>query len=168
MRRFTSKSYVYENFDVIGIQRRFAASFPSKMLRNRPVFPSKEKSRDYSEYSYSSIGSIECALNVAMWSNTTGTFEVNYCIEQSRREYDNVQSTDFSVNLGTGLFQPQLNLFHSQGGVIVVGAGGAGGSSPAPPPNLGNLHFLGSESSLGKANSKRSLHVCVCVCVFFF
>ena len=161
MRRFTSKNHVYQNFDVIGIQRIFAVSFPNKMLRNRPVFPSKEKSREYSEYSYSSIGSIECALNVAMWSNTTGTFEVNYCIEQSRCEYDNLQSTDFSVNLGTGLFQPQLNLFHSQGGVIVLGAGGQAGCSPAPSPNLGNLHFLGSEGSLGKANSKRSLHVCV-------
>ena len=63
--------------DVIGIQR-FAASFPSKMLRNRPAFHSKEKSRDYSVYSYSRIGSIERALNVAMWSNTSDTFQMNY------------------------------------------------------------------------------------------
>ena len=104
--------------DVIGIQRRFAASFPSKMLRNRPAFHSKEKSRDYFVYSYYRIGSIERALIVAMWSNTTGTFEVNYCIEQSRCEYDNVQSINFSANLGTGLFQPQSNLFHFRGGDI--------------------------------------------------
>ena len=99
MRRFTSKNHVYENFDVIGIQRRFVASFPSKMLRNRPAFHSKEKSRDYSVYSYSTIRSIECALNVAMWSNTSDTFEMNYSIEESPREYANVQSIDFSVNI---------------------------------------------------------------------
>ena len=65
MRRFTSKNHVYENFDVIGIQRRFAASFPNKMLlRNRPAFHSKEKSRGYSVYSYSRIGSIERALSL--------------------------------------------------------------------------------------------------------
>ena len=80
MRRLTSKYHVYENFDVIGIQRRFAASFLNKMLRNRPAFHSKEKSRDYSVYSYSRIGSIERALDVAMWSNTSDTFEVNYSI----------------------------------------------------------------------------------------
>ena len=57
MQRFSSKNHVYENFDVNGIQRRFAASFPGKMLwRNRPVFSSKEKSRGYSFYSYSKIG----------------------------------------------------------------------------------------------------------------
>ena len=65
MRRFTSKNHVYENFDVIGIQRRFAASFPNKMLlRNRPAFHSKEKSRGYSVYSYSRIGSIESVLSL--------------------------------------------------------------------------------------------------------
>ena len=65
MRRFTSKSHVYKNFDIIGIQRRFAASFPNKMLlRNRPAFHSKEKSRGYSVYSYSRIGSIENTLSL--------------------------------------------------------------------------------------------------------
>ena len=65
MARFTFKIHVYENFDVIGIQRRFAASFPNKMLlRNRPAFHSKEKSRCYSVYSYSRIGSIERALSM--------------------------------------------------------------------------------------------------------
>ena len=45
---------------MIGIQRRFAASFPEKMsLINRPPFSSKEKYRDYSVYSYSRIGPIE-------------------------------------------------------------------------------------------------------------
>ena len=63
MRRFTSRNHVYENFDVTGIQRRFAASFPDKkLLRNRPAFNPKEKSRSYSVYSYSRVGSIECAL----------------------------------------------------------------------------------------------------------
>ena len=63
MRRFTSKNHVYGNFDLIGIQRRFAASFPNKMLlRNRPAFHSKEKSKGYSVYSHSRIGSIERAL----------------------------------------------------------------------------------------------------------
>ena len=80
MRRFTSKNHVYENFDVIRIPRIFAASFPNKMLRNRPTFRSKEKSRDHSVYSYSRIGSIERAVNVAMWSNTSDTFEMNYSI----------------------------------------------------------------------------------------
>ena len=42
MGRFTSKNHVYENFDVIGIQRRFAALFPNKMLRNRPAFAPKK------------------------------------------------------------------------------------------------------------------------------
>ena len=61
MRRFTSRNHVYENFDLTG--RRFAASFPDKkLLRNRPAFNPKEKSRGYSAYSYSRIGSIECAL----------------------------------------------------------------------------------------------------------
>ena len=32
MRRFTSKNDVCENFDVIGIQMRFAVSFSDKML----------------------------------------------------------------------------------------------------------------------------------------
>ena len=65
MRRFTSKNHVYENFDVIGIQTRFAASFPNKMLlRNRPASHSKEKSRGYSVYSYSRIGSIESVLSL--------------------------------------------------------------------------------------------------------
>ena len=65
MRRFTSKNHVYENFDIIGIQRRFAASFPNKMLlRNRPAFHSKEKCRGYSVYSYSRIGSIERTLSL--------------------------------------------------------------------------------------------------------
>ena len=65
MRRFTSKNHVYENFDIIGIQRRFAASCPNKMLlRNRPAFHSKEKSRGYSVYSYSRIGSIERTLSL--------------------------------------------------------------------------------------------------------
>ena len=65
MRRFTSKNHVYENFDVIGIQTRFAASFPNKMLlRNLPAFHSKEKSRGYSVYSYSRIGSIESVLSL--------------------------------------------------------------------------------------------------------
>ena len=63
MRWYTSKNHVYENFDVIGIKRRFAASFLNKvLLRNRPAFHSKEKSRGYSVYSYSRIGSIERAL----------------------------------------------------------------------------------------------------------
>ena len=65
MRRFTSKNHVYENFDIIGIQRRFAASFPNKMLLgNRPAFHSKEKCRGYSVYSYSRIGSIERTLRL--------------------------------------------------------------------------------------------------------
>ena len=65
MQRFTSKNHIYENFDVIGIQRRFAALFPNKMLlRNCPAFHSKEKSRGYSVYSYSRIGSIERALSM--------------------------------------------------------------------------------------------------------
>jgi len=56
MQRFTSKKHVYENFDIIGIQRRFAASFPNKMsLINRPLFSSREKYRGYSIYSYSRI-----------------------------------------------------------------------------------------------------------------
>ena len=39
----------------------------------------------------------------------------------------------------------------------------------AAPQNLGSLDFLGSKRNLGKANFKRSLHVCVCVvCLFFF
>ena len=63
MRRFTSKNHVYEN-DVIGIQIRFTASFPDKiLLRNRPAFNSKEKSEGYSVNSYSRKGSIELALN---------------------------------------------------------------------------------------------------------
>ena len=63
MQRFTSRNNVYEDFDVIGIQKRFAASFPDKMLlRNRPAFNPKENSRGYSVYSYSRIGSIERAL----------------------------------------------------------------------------------------------------------
>lgn len=68
MRRFTSKSHVYENFDVMGIQRRFAPySFPKKMLlRNRPAFNSKEKFDGYSVYSYSRIGSIERALSKSL------------------------------------------------------------------------------------------------------
>ena len=70
MRRFTSKNNVYENFDVMGIQRRFAASFPKKVLfRNRPAFHSKEKSRGYSVYSYSRIGSIERPLSVDQAKN---------------------------------------------------------------------------------------------------
>ena len=65
MRRFTSKNHVYETFDVIGIQTRFPASFPNKMLlRNRPAFHSKEKSRGYSVDSYSRLGSIESALSL--------------------------------------------------------------------------------------------------------
>ena len=65
MRRFTSKNHVNENFDVNGIQTRFAASFPNKMLlRSRPAFHSKEKSRGYFVYSYSRIGSIESALSL--------------------------------------------------------------------------------------------------------
>ena len=61
MRTFSSKNH--ENFDVIGTQKRFAASFPDKMLwRNRPAFSSKEKSRGYSVHSYSRIGSFERAL----------------------------------------------------------------------------------------------------------
>ena len=65
MRRFTSKNHVYKDFDVIGIQRRFAALFPNKMLlRNRPAFHSTEKSRGYSVYSYSRIGSVEHALSM--------------------------------------------------------------------------------------------------------
>ena len=60
-----SENHVYENFDVIGIQRGFAASFPNKvLLRNRPAFHSKEKSRGYSVYSYSRISSIERALSL--------------------------------------------------------------------------------------------------------
>ena len=44
MQRFTSKNHVYENSDFVGIQRRFAASFPDKMLlRNHSAFSSKEK-----------------------------------------------------------------------------------------------------------------------------
>ena len=70
MRRFTSKNHVYENFDVMGIQRRFAASFPKKvLLRNRPAFHSKEKCRGYSVYSYSRIGSIERPLSVDQAKN---------------------------------------------------------------------------------------------------
>ena len=43
MRRFTSKNHVYENFDIIGIQRRLEALFLDKMsLINRPPFSSKE------------------------------------------------------------------------------------------------------------------------------
>ena len=62
MRIFSSKNHVYKNFDVNGIQR-FAASFPGKILwRNGPAFSSKEKSRGYSVYSYSTIGFIERAL----------------------------------------------------------------------------------------------------------
>ena len=34
-----------------------------------------------------------------MWSNTSDTFEMNYSREESPREYDNVQSIDFSVNM---------------------------------------------------------------------
>ena len=65
MRSLTSKNRVYEKFDVIGIQRRFAASFPDKiLLRNRPAFNCKENSRGYFVYSYSRIGSIERALIV--------------------------------------------------------------------------------------------------------
>ena len=60
MRRFTSKNHVYENFDVIRIQIRFAASFANKiLLRNRPAFNSKEKIDGYSVYSYSKIGSTD-------------------------------------------------------------------------------------------------------------
>ena len=58
MQRFTSKNHVYKNFDIIGIQRKFAAPFPNKMsLINRPPFisDSKEKHRGYSVYSYSRI-----------------------------------------------------------------------------------------------------------------
>ena len=63
MRRFTSKNHVYEN-DVIGIQVRFTASFPDKiLLRNRSAFNSKEKCEGYSVNSYSRKGSIEIALN---------------------------------------------------------------------------------------------------------
>ena len=63
MRRFTSKNHIYENFDVIRIQIRFAASFPNKILmRYRPALNSKEKFDGYSVYSYSRIGSIERAL----------------------------------------------------------------------------------------------------------
>ena len=72
MQRFTSKNHVYENFDVIGIQTRFAASFPNKMLlRNRPACHSKEKSRGYSVYSYSRVGSIESVLSLQGVSNCT-------------------------------------------------------------------------------------------------
>ena len=60
MRRFTSKNHIYESFDVIAIQIRFAASFPNKiLLRNGPAFNSKEKFDGYSVYSYSRIGSID-------------------------------------------------------------------------------------------------------------
>ena len=70
MRRFTSKNHVHENFDVIGIQRRFTASFCDKMLlRNCPAFSSKEKIRGYSVYSYSRIVSIESAPNVARFTS---------------------------------------------------------------------------------------------------
>ena len=79
------------------MQRTFAASFPNEMLRNRPAFHSKEKSRDYSVYSYSRIGSIERALNVAMWSNTSDTFQMNYSIVRAvtampERELQNISS----------------------------------------------------------------------------
>ena len=48
MRRFTSKYHVYENFDVIGIQTRFAASFPNKMLlTNRPAFHTPKKNHTH-------------------------------------------------------------------------------------------------------------------------
>ena len=70
MRRFTSKNH--ENFDVIGIQIRFAASFPNKiLLRNRPEFNSKEKFDGYSVYSYSRIGSIVRVLRIVAnsWSD---------------------------------------------------------------------------------------------------
>ena len=57
--RLTSKNHVYENFDIIGIQRRFAAPFPNKMsLINRPPFTVAQKKsnyRGYSVYSYSRI-----------------------------------------------------------------------------------------------------------------
>ena len=44
--RFTSKNHVYKKFDVIQMQRRFVASFPDRvLLRNRPTFNYKEKSR---------------------------------------------------------------------------------------------------------------------------
>ena len=65
MWRITSKNHVCNNFDFIGIQIRFAASFPNKIwLRNRPAFNSKEKFDGYSVYSYSRIGSIELAFSV--------------------------------------------------------------------------------------------------------
>ena len=71
MRKFTSKNHVYENFDIIGIQRRFAASFPDKIsLINRPPFSSKEKYRGYSVYSYSRIGPIERTLSVLVSSES--------------------------------------------------------------------------------------------------
>ena len=48
MQRFTSKTHIYEKFDLIGIQRRVVASFPDRMLlRNHPAFNYKEKSRGY-------------------------------------------------------------------------------------------------------------------------
>ena len=68
MRRFTSKNYVFENFDVMGIQRRFASSFPDEMLfRNCPTFNFKEKSRGYSVYSCFRTGSIKCTLRKWMF-----------------------------------------------------------------------------------------------------
>ena len=58
----TSKNHVYEKYDVIRMQSRFAAPFPNKtLLRNRH---SKEKSRGYFVYSYSRIVSIERALKI--------------------------------------------------------------------------------------------------------
>ena len=60
------------NFDVIGIQIRFALSFPNKIfLRNRPAFNSKEKFEGHSVYSYSKIGSVERALKV-LWEVKQG------------------------------------------------------------------------------------------------
>ena len=64
MHGFTSKNHVYKNFNVIGIQLRFAALFPDNIfLRNPPAFNSKEKFEGYSIYSYSRIRSIERGLN---------------------------------------------------------------------------------------------------------
>ena len=69
MRRFTSKNHVYENFDIIGIQRRLEALFLDKMsLINRPPFSSKEKYRGYSVYSYSRMGPIERTISVLVSS----------------------------------------------------------------------------------------------------
>ena len=36
-----------------------------------------------------------------------------------------------------------------------------GGRGAAAPPNLDNLDFLGRKRNLGKANCKRTFHVCV-------